>query len=151
MDENHICAILGKRVGGNASVYTRCGLFVPKPLSPGASAQPMPGRSRFASLRWLITAFPPVAGVLAGTSVGKTTKAASLAVRRLWFAVMPDSELFVDGAFAVGAAVGMPVRVAQKSDGVQLGFRHGNAPGIFAPDDVHQFLDRKSTRLNSSH
>ena len=40
--------------------------------------------------------------------------------------------------FAVGAAVG-PLAVglvAKKENTVQLGFRHGDAAGIFAPDDI---------------
>ena len=44
------------------------------------------------------------------------------------------------GGVAVGAAVDVPLRVAEEENGVQLGLRHGDAPGVLAPDDVHQLL-----------
>ena len=60
----------------------------------------------------------------------------------MFFSRAPRSNaLFLPlGGVAVGAAVDVPLRVAEEENGVQLGLRHGDAPGVLAPDDVHQLL-----------
>lgn len=63
-----------------------------------------------------------------------------------------DSELFlVLRRVAVGAAVGVLLRVAQQEDGVQLGLRHGDAPGVLAVDDIYQLFGQLHMLFRHPH